>query len=98
MVESMDELIAQVQGQLYRLQDLQEATTGIRVEETSPDGAVTVVVDGAGALVGLDFSGAIRGLSPAEFEQVLVQTAHAALYRAYAERGALVTSFNGSGT
>ncbi|MGS2808680.1 YbaB/EbfC family nucleoid-associated protein [Nocardia sp. MW-W600-9] len=98
MVDTMDELIARVQGQLYRLQDLQEATAGIRVEETSSDGAVTVVVDGAGALVGLDFSGAVRSMSPAEFERVLVQTAHAAVYRAFAERGALVTAFNESGT
>lgn len=98
MVESMDELMAQVQGQLYRLQDLHEATNGIRVEETSPDGAVTVVVDGTGALVGLNFSEAIRELGPTEFEQILVRTAHAALYGAYAARGALVTSFNGAGT
>ncbi|MGW5315398.1 YbaB/EbfC family nucleoid-associated protein [Nocardia thailandica] len=98
MVETMDELVARVRDQLYRLQDLQEATAGIRVEETSADGAVTVVVDGAGALIGLELSGAVGTLTPAEFEQVLVRTAHAALYRAYAERGALVTAFNEANT
>ncbi|GGK57537.1 YbaB/EbfC family nucleoid-associated protein [Nocardia camponoti] len=94
MVETMDELIAQVRGQLYRLQDLQEATSGIRVSETSPDGSVTAVVDGAGALVDLAFSDAIRSMSPAEFERVLTATAQAALARAYAERGELITAFN----
>ncbi|KQY33241.1 MULTISPECIES: YbaB/EbfC family nucleoid-associated protein [Nocardia] len=94
MVETMDELIARVQGQLYRLQDLTETTQGIRAEETSPDGAVTVTVDGNGALVGLEFSTAISKLSPADFERVLVETAHAAAYRAYAERAGAITAFN----
>lgn len=96
MVETMDELIARVRHQLYRLQDLQEATAGIRIEETSADGAVTVVVDGAGALIGLELSRAIATFTPREFEEVVVRTAHAALYRAYAERGALVAAFNES--
>ncbi|MET7768679.1 YbaB/EbfC family nucleoid-associated protein [Nocardia sp. NPDC005366] len=98
MVETMDELVARVRNQLYRLQDLQEATAGIRIEETSSDGAVTVVVDGAGALVGLDFTGAIGKLAPEEFEGVLVRTAHAALARAYAERASLITTFNEANT
>ncbi|MFC9661369.1 YbaB/EbfC family nucleoid-associated protein [Nocardia sp. NPDC127606] len=98
MVETMDELIARVQGQLYRLQDLTETTQGIRAEESSPDGAVTVTVDGNGALVGLEFSTAISKLSPADFERVLVETAHAAAYRAYAERAGAITAFNEANT
>ncbi|MFE7717965.1 YbaB/EbfC family nucleoid-associated protein [Nocardia rhizosphaerihabitans] len=98
MVETMDELIARVQGQLYRLQDLSEATQGIRAQETSPDGAVTVTVDGNGALVGLEFSAAISKLTPESFERVLVETAHAAAYRAYADRAGLITAFNEAGT
>ncbi|MFE3542333.1 YbaB/EbfC family DNA-binding protein [Nocardia sp. NPDC059177] len=94
MVETMDELIAKVRGQLYRLQDLAEATGGIREQETSPDGAVTATVDGAGALVGLEFTAAIGKLSPADFERVLVATAQAAAYRAFAQRADLVTAYN----
>ncbi|MEV0061773.1 YbaB/EbfC family nucleoid-associated protein [Nocardia sp. NPDC050718] len=98
MVETMDELIAKVQGQLYRLQDLAEATSGIRAQETSPDGAVTVTVDGSGALIGLEFTTAVSTLSPADFERVLVQTAQAAAHRAFGERAELVTAYNRTGT
>ncbi|WP_278264912.1 YbaB/EbfC family nucleoid-associated protein [Nocardia sp. AG03] len=98
MVETMDELIARVQGQLYRLQDLGEATQRIRARETSPDGAVTATVDGTGALVELEFSAAIGKLGPADFEHVLVDTARAAAYRAYGERAGLITAFNEAGT
>ncbi|MFB7877977.1 MULTISPECIES: YbaB/EbfC family nucleoid-associated protein [unclassified Nocardia] len=98
MVETMDELIAKVQGQLYRLQDLNEATQDIRAQETSPDGAVTATVDGAGALVGLEFTAAVGKLSPADFERVLVETARAAAHRALGERAELVSAFNRAGT
>ncbi|MFE9787952.1 YbaB/EbfC family nucleoid-associated protein [Nocardia salmonicida] len=98
MVETMDELIAKVQGQLYRLQDLTEATNAIRAQEVSPDGAVTVTVDGAGALVGLELGAAIAKLSPADFERVLVQTTQAAAHRAFGERAELVTAYNRAGT
>ncbi|MFD6391373.1 YbaB/EbfC family nucleoid-associated protein [Nocardia sp. NPDC060259] len=98
MVETMDELIARVQGQLYRLQDLSEATQHIGAQETSPDGAVTVTVDGTGAMVGLEFSPAVGKLTPESFERVLVDTARAAAYRAYGERAGLITAFNEAGT
>lgn len=98
MVETMDELIAKVRGQLYRLQDLTEATNDIRVRETSPDGAVTATVDGAGSLVDLEFTMAVGALSPAEFERVLVATARSAAHRALGERAELVTAYNRAGT
>ncbi len=98
MVETMDELIARVQNQLYRLTDLNDAMNGIRVSETSPDGAVTAEVDGNAALVGLSFSGAVSKLSPEEFEKTVVDTARAAARRAFSERGALITAFNEEAT
>ncbi|MEU0872323.1 YbaB/EbfC family nucleoid-associated protein [Nocardia brasiliensis] len=94
MVDTMDELIARVQQQMYRLRDLNDATAAILVTETSPDGAVTASVDGNGALVGLELSGAIAKLTPADFEKTLVDTAQAAAYRAFAERAGLVTAYN----
>ncbi|MBF6167404.1 YbaB/EbfC family nucleoid-associated protein [Streptomyces gardneri] len=98
MVETMDELIARVQNQLYRLTDLNDAMKGIRVSETSPDGAVTAEVDGNAALVGLSFSAAISKLSPDEFEKTVVDTARAAAHRAFSERGELITTFNEEAT
>ncbi len=98
MVETMDELIARVQNQLYRLTDLNDAMNGIRVSETSPDGVVTAEVDGNAALVGLSFSGAVSKLSPEEFEKTVVDTARAAAHRAFSERGALITAFNEEAT
>lgn len=98
MVETMDELIARVRNQLYRLTDLNDAMNGIRVAETSPDGAVTAEVDGNAALVGLSFSGAVSKLSPEEFEKAVVDTARAAAHKAFAQRGALITAFNEEAT
>ncbi|MBF6297646.1 YbaB/EbfC family nucleoid-associated protein [Nocardia amamiensis] len=94
MNEAMDALEARVHRQLNRMRDLADQMAAVRVRETSPDGAVTAVVDGNGALVDLELSGAITKLSPAEFERILVSTAASAARRAFAERGALVTSFN----
>lgn len=94
MVDTMDELIARVQQQMYRLRDLNEATTGILMTETSEDGSVTASVDGNGALVGLSLTGAVAKLSPTDFEKTLVDTARAAAYRAFAERAELVTAYN----
>ncbi|MEU2034652.1 YbaB/EbfC family nucleoid-associated protein [Nocardia amamiensis] len=94
MNEAMDALEARVHRQLNRMRDLADQMAAVRVRETSPDGSVTAVVDGNGALVDLVLSGAIAKLSPAEFERILVSTAASAARRAFAERGALVTSFN----
>ncbi|MCA2210187.1 MULTISPECIES: YbaB/EbfC family nucleoid-associated protein [Nocardia] len=98
MVETMDELIARVQKQLYRLTDLQDATKAILVTETSPDGTVTVEVDANAALVGLSFAPGIAKLTPAELEQTLVDTARTAAHRAFAQRGELITAFNEEST
>ncbi|MEU1523131.1 YbaB/EbfC family nucleoid-associated protein [Nocardia rhamnosiphila] len=98
MVETMDELIARVQQQVYRLTDLRDAMTSILITETSPDGTITVEVDGNAALTGLSFTGAISKLSPAEFEKTLVDTARAAAHRAVTELGELINDFNSEST
>ncbi|WP_024800374.1 YbaB/EbfC family nucleoid-associated protein [Nocardia sp. BMG51109] len=94
MVETMDELIARVQGQLNRIQDLGDSLNGIEVTETSPDGAVTVTVDGSATLLDLRFTEAIRQMTPDEFESALVGTARAAAARAFGEQAELVEAFN----
>ncbi|WP_245550782.1 YbaB/EbfC family nucleoid-associated protein [Nocardia paucivorans] len=90
----MDELEARVHRSLERMRDLADKMTAVRVRESSPDGVVTVVVDGNGALVDLELSTGVAKLSPAEFEQVLVGTAGRAAQRAFAERADLVVAFN----
>ncbi|MEU1985379.1 YbaB/EbfC family nucleoid-associated protein [Nocardia sp. NPDC019395] len=94
----MDELIAQVQQQIYRLTDLHEEMTGIMVTETSPDGSMTVEVDGNAALAGLSFTSAITRLSPEAFEKTLVETAQAAAHQAISRRAEMINTFNSQST
>nr|WP_040745765.1 YbaB/EbfC family nucleoid-associated protein [Nocardia transvalensis] len=94
MYETFDELESSVRQRLYRLQDLADGMRSVQATETSPDGSVTVTVDGNGALLDLSFTEAISTLSPAEFERRLVDTAAAAAHRAFAERAGLITAFN----
>lgn len=94
MVDTMDELIARVQRQLYRLRDLDDAMRGVRAAATSADGAITVEVDGNGAPTGVSFTAAISRLSPEEFEKALVDTARAAAEQAFSERADLVNAYN----
>ncbi|WP_062999042.1 YbaB/EbfC family nucleoid-associated protein [Nocardia jinanensis] len=98
MVETMDELIARVQRQVYRLTDLHEALNGILITETSSDGTITVEVDGNAALTGLSFTGGISEFTPEKFEKLLVETARAAAHRALTERGGLIDDFNSEST
>lgn len=94
MSEAMDALEARAHRQLNLMRDLSDAMAAVRARETSPDGAVTVEVDGNGAPVDLAFTGRIAELSPAEFERVLVETAARAAESAFARRGKLVEDFN----
>ncbi|MBF6133823.1 YbaB/EbfC family DNA-binding protein [Nocardia otitidiscaviarum] len=94
MIESMDELQARVNGQLNRLLDLQDAMVAVRMRETSPDGAITVEVDGNGGLVDLELGTPVSRMSPEEFERVLVDTCATAAGRVFAERSRLVVDFN----
>ncbi|MBF4995721.1 YbaB/EbfC family nucleoid-associated protein [Nocardia sp. BSTN01] len=100
-VSVMDELVARTERQLERMRDLGDRMAAVRARETSPDGAVTVEVDGNGALLDLIFSPLVNRLTPVEFEQLVVSTARSAAARAFARRGELVAAFNeenGAGT
>ncbi|MFC3964562.1 YbaB/EbfC family nucleoid-associated protein [Nocardia jiangsuensis] len=90
----MDELEAGVRKRLFRLKDLADDMSGVRARQTSEDGAVTVEVDGTGALLDLVLTPAISSLSPKDFEQLVVGTANAAARAAFALRAELVTAFN----
>lgn len=92
--EVMDALEARAQRQLNLMRDLGEKMSAVLVRETSSDGAVTVEVDGNGALVDLRLSGAVSSMKPADLEQAVVDTAARAAQLAFAQRGDLVDAFN----
>lgn len=94
MVQSWDELEARVRQRMYRFQELGDELGAVRGRETSEDGAVTVEVDGNGALLDLGFSGEISRMSVDEFERAVVETANAAARNAFAKRAELVNRFN----
>ncbi|MFE9321091.1 YbaB/EbfC family nucleoid-associated protein [Nocardia sp. NPDC052278] len=77
-----------------RMLELSERICAIQVEETSPDGAATVIVDGEGRLVDIRLAHGISRLTPTEFGQCLVDTSRAAARRAVEKQAALVAAFN----
>ncbi|MBF6133802.1 YbaB/EbfC family nucleoid-associated protein [Nocardia otitidiscaviarum] len=94
MVGSWDELETRVRQQMYRFQEFGDELAAVRGRETSEDGAVTVEVDGNGALRDLNFSSEIARMSPDEFERAVVDTANAAARNAFTKRAELMTRFN----
>ncbi|MEV6273917.1 YbaB/EbfC family nucleoid-associated protein [Nocardia sp. NPDC051832] len=90
----MDEIEARAQRALNRLRDLGDEMAKVRGQETSEDGAVTVEVDGNGTLRDLRFTSAVSRMSPSEFEQAVVSTAHRAAAQAMGRMGELITDFN----
>ncbi|NUS42965.1 MAG: YbaB/EbfC family nucleoid-associated protein [Mycobacteriaceae bacterium] len=92
--ESVDIVQQRLQRHAERLATLTADLAAIRVSEQSADGAVTVVVDGAGAMVDLQLTPAISRMGENAFAKVLIQTAAAAANRAFAEQAALIQQFN----
>lgn len=90
----MDDLMAAARGRVDRLRELGERMSAVRVRECSPDAAVTVTVDGNGALVDLVLTPAVSRWTPEEFDEAVVGTARRAAALAFARRGELVTEFN----
>lgn len=94
MVSSMEELEERVRRRVYRMQDLSEQLAAIRVRESAAGGAVTVELDGTGALVNLVLTEQISSLSSKEFEDAVVDAADAAAQRAMARHAELIREFN----
>lgn len=90
----MDEIQARAQRALNRLRDLGDEMAKVRERESSPDGVVTVEVDGSGAMRDLRFTPEVSRMSPGEFEQAVVSTAHRAAAKAMARMSELITEFN----
>ncbi|WP_410873856.1 YbaB/EbfC family nucleoid-associated protein [Nocardia sp. A7] len=92
----MDELVATAQRRVDRMHALGEQLAAIRVRESSPDGVVTVTVDGNGALLDLVLTSAVQRWTPEQFDTAVVDTVRRATAVAYARFGDLVTEFNSS--
>jgi hypothetical protein len=94
MSEAMDRLEAAVAARLDRLRALSADMAAIRERHSSPDGLITVAVDGNGALLELTLAPGIAALTPSGFERAVVDTAMSAARAAFARRAALITEFN----
>lgn len=93
MTSDPDAGLIRLREHAERLNVLADRLSAIRATENTPDGAITVVVDGNGALVDLQLSVAVARLSPREFGRALVAAAEQAAGRAFAEHGELITAF-----
>ncbi|MGF6881222.1 DNA-binding protein YbaB [Nocardia sp. GAS34] len=92
-MSDVDATVDRLRDHAERLNALVDRLRTIRTEESSPDGAVTVTVDGNGEMVDLRLTSAILRLSPKEFERTLVATAEQAARRAYAQHGSLIAAY-----
>ncbi|WP_459545884.1 YbaB/EbfC family nucleoid-associated protein [Nocardia sp. X0981] len=90
----IDAVQARLVRHAERLAALQAELAAIRVTEEGAEGAITVVVDGNGAMVELILSPAISRMPAARFERELVAVASAAARRAFGEQAASIDSFN----
>ncbi|WP_405179635.1 YbaB/EbfC family nucleoid-associated protein [Nocardia sp. NBC_01377] len=90
----MDELVAAAQRRVDRIRELGERMSAVRVRESSPDGVVTVTVDGNGALLDLVLTSEVNRWTPEQFDEAIVGTARRAAGLAFARCGDLVTGFN----
>lgn len=93
-MSDIDTRMARLMWHAEKLHELSDRLQAIRAEECSADGAVTVIVDGVGALVDLELTPAVAQLPPREFERSLVTTSERAARRAFAEHAELIDAFN----
>lgn len=82
----MDRIVGGAQNRLESLHTASDALDTIRVETTSPDGLVTVTVDGSGGLVHLVLADDLSSTTARHLETCIVSTAAAAAQDALALR------------
>lgn len=93
---TMDQLEARAQRQLDSLNTVSERLAAIKVSETSPDGEVTAVVDGNGALIDLNFSDQVRTLNGKQLSRLIVATSGVACQKSLARRARIMQEFTES--
>lgn len=82
----MDHIVDGAQRRLESLHTASDALATIRVETGSPDGLVTVTVDGSGGLVHLVLADDLSSTTARRLETAIVNTAAEAARVALAER------------
>ncbi|WP_033260950.1 YbaB/EbfC family nucleoid-associated protein [Amycolatopsis vancoresmycina] len=70
----VDRWVAQAKEKAQRYQAMQAAVGQVAVTETSPDGMVTVTVDSAGNVTGLQITDRVRDLSGAQVAKAVLGT------------------------
>jgi DNA-binding protein YbaB len=90
-----DSVAARLALQRELLQELQDQCRSIAVRATSRDRAVTVQVDGTGAMTALTLRGATTRLSADALAELIVNTAQTAAAAALERRNQLTEQFNG---
>ncbi len=90
----MGELLARASRQLDSLRRVTEGVSAIRATAEVEDGAVSVTVDGNGAVVAIELGDAIARLDRVRFADLVVEAAATASRDAFAERARVVTGFS----
>ena len=93
MTWGMDELEARARAQLSRMQDFSDRLGAITVRETSPDGLVSIEVDGVGGVREIVLSPHADRLGAARLGETVVATAALAAQRAFAQRARVTEEF-----
>jgi DNA-binding protein YbaB len=94
MSAEMDLIESRVTRQLAVMRTARDGLEGVRVEVSSPDGAVRVELDGVCALVGLTLSPAALRLDGAVLGRRIVDTCAVAAREVAARRGAVMERFH----
>ncbi|WP_209205488.1 YbaB/EbfC family nucleoid-associated protein [Rhodococcus sp. 1R11] len=94
----IDAVIDNARHRLDRLCETQERVDHIRIRVASPNGLVTVVADGTGAMVGLDLAQDLGSVSAHELASTIVVTAAEAASAALDQRNTILQSLQASFT
>ncbi|MBD0022778.1 YbaB/EbfC family DNA-binding protein [Gordonia pseudamarae] len=92
----IDELESRARTQLSRMQDFSDRLGAIAVRETSPDGMVSIEVDGVGGVRGIELSPQAGRLGASRLGETIVATAALAAQRAFARRARITEEFTES--
>lgn len=94
----LDTVIDNARHRLGGLRETQERVDHIRIRVASPDGLVTVVANGTGAMVGLDLAEGLGSVTAHELASTIVLTAAEAASAALDQRDTILQSLQASFT
>ncbi|AMY51480.1 YbaB/EbfC family nucleoid-associated protein [Rhodococcus fascians] len=94
----IDNVIDKARHRLDGLRETQERVDHIRIRVASPNGLVTVVADGTGAMVGLDLAEDLGSVTARELASTIVLTAAEAASAALDLRETILQSLQASFT